>query len=355
VSHIVLEHLVKEFKGGVRGVDDVSLEIAKGEILILVGPSGCGKTTTLRMIAGLEDPTSGRILFSGKDVTHLPPEKRNVGFVFQNYALFPNMTVAQNVAFGLTIRKAPPDLIKKKVDSLLGFMGISNLANRRPNELSGGQQQRVAFARALAIEPEILLLDEPLSALDAKLRDNLRVELARLLDELKLTTVYVTHDQSEAMGLGHRIAVMNQGRVVQCDTPRQIYQNPANAFVASFIGRTNLLRGKVAGEPGSLRVDLGFTQVGLTADPGAREVTVIIRPEDLVLVQPGESPDMEILVTEALFYGQTVRVVGRADDETEIVADLENSATVKRGDRVGLRIRPGKMLVKAMADAPGRN
>jgi putative spermidine/putrescine transport system ATP-binding protein len=239
MTHLTIDRLTKQYAKSVYAVREVSLEIEKGETMVLVGPSGCGKTTTLRMTAGLEIPTSGRVLFGNKDVTDLPPEKRGVGMVFQNYALFANMTVAQNIAFGLEMRGASQERIGSQVTTMMNMMGITELAARKPAQLSGGQQQRVAFARALAIEPEYLLLDEPLTALDAKLRDNLRVELARLLKELSITALYVTHDLTEAMALGDRIAVMNDGQIQQCDTPREIYHNPANAFVAGFIGRTN--------------------------------------------------------------------------------------------------------------------
>ena len=312
MAHLTMDRLTKQYGKSVYAVREVSLAIEKGETMVLVGPSGCGKTTTLRMTAGLEIPTSGRVLFGNKDVTDLPPEKRGVGMVFQNYALFANMTVAQNIAFGLEMRGASPERISSQVTAMMNMMGIAELAARKPGQLSGGQQQRVAFARALAIEPEYLLLDEPLTALDAKLRDNLRVELARLLKELNITALYVTHDLTEAMALGDRIAVMNQGQIQQCDTPREIYHNPANAFVAGFIGRTNCYAGLLESSDGEgLRVNLGFATLPVAFDPGGREVVVIFRPEDLSVAAPEEKAQLVVRITDILFLGPRVRGIGR--------------------------------------------
>jgi putative spermidine/putrescine transport system ATP-binding protein len=348
MAHLTMDRLTKQYAKTVYAVRELSLEIQKGETMVLVGPSGCGKTTTLRMTAGLEVPTSGRVLFGDKDVTDLPPEKRGVGMVFQNYALFANMTVAQNIAFGLEMRGASRDRIRRQVMAMMNMMGITELATRKPTQLSGGQQQRVAFARALAIEPEYLLLDEPLTALDAKLRDNLRVELARLLDELDITALYVTHDLTEAMALGDRIAVMNDGQIQQCDTPRQIYHNPANAFVAGFIGRTNCYRGLLKRVDGDgLAVDLGFTTLPVPCDPGAREVVVIFRPEDLRVAAPGEKPHLVVRITDVLFLGARIRGIGRLSGDEEIVIDLENTASIRSGDSVGFCIRPGKIVVRS--------
>jgi putative spermidine/putrescine transport system ATP-binding protein len=257
------------------------------------------------------------------------------------------MTVAQNIAFGLEMRGASPDRISGQVATMMNMMGITELAARSPAQLSGGQQQRVAFARALAIEPEYLLLDEPLTALDAKLRDSLRVELARLLKELNITALYVTHDLTEAMALGDRIAVMNNGQIQQCDTPREIYHNPANAFVAGFIGRTNCYRGVLESSGGDgLAVNLGFTTLPVACDPGSREVVVIFRPEDLCVAAPDEKPHLIARITDVLFLGPRIRGIGRLAGGEEIVIDLDNAVSIRSGDSVGFCIRPGKIVVR---------
>ena len=243
---ISLANCAKTFADGTRALEPLDLAIDAGETVVFLGPSGCGKTTTLRIIAGLEEPDAGgKVLFDGTDVTHLPIEQRNVGMVFQSYALFPNMTVAGNVGYGLKIRKVPEAEIRARVSEMLAMMQITRLADRRIDQLSGGQRQRVALARAIAVRPRALLLDEPLTALDAKLRDTLRLEIDSLLRSLGITAIYVTHDQAEAMALGDRIVVMEHGRVAQIGKPRDIYQRPATRFVAEFIGTMNRLSGVV--------------------------------------------------------------------------------------------------------------
>ncbi|WP_442601929.1 ABC transporter ATP-binding protein [Paenibacillus sp. KN14-4R] len=239
---VTLERISKQF-GNVSGVNDVNVEIRSGEFFTLLGPSGCGKTTTLRMIAGFYYPSAGRILFGGQDVTNLPPNKRNTGMVFQNYALFPHMTVFENIAFGLQTRKQPKAVIQEKVERALAQVHLTTYGSRRIDQLSGGQQQRVALARALVIQPDLLLLDEPLSNLDAKLREETRLEIKKLQLELGVTTLYVTHDQAEAMSMSDRIMVMQGGVVQQIGTPQEIYNQPVNRFVSSFIGETNLWEG----------------------------------------------------------------------------------------------------------------
>src|SRR5690349_1921503 len=229
-------------------LDDVSLAIEPGEYFCFLGPSGSGKTTLLRLIAGFGTPSQGRILIGGKDVTHLPPWERNLGMVFQSYALWPHMTVAKNVAFGLERRKLPRAEIQRKVQAALERVGLAHLADRRPAQLSGGQQQRVALARTLVIEPAVLLLDEPLSNLDAKLRTEMRVELKRLQRELGITTIYVTHDQEEANAAAGRIAVLDGGKIQQIGSPVDMYDHPANRFVAAFLGTANLIEGKIDGD-----------------------------------------------------------------------------------------------------------
>ncbi|MEO7741334.1 MAG: ABC transporter ATP-binding protein, partial [Usitatibacter sp.] len=237
---IHLQDCAKTFVDGTRALEPLTLDIAAGETVVLLGPSGCGKTTTLRIIAGLESPDpGGRVLFDTEDVTAQPIEQRGVGMVFQSYALFPNMTVAENVAYGLRVRKTAAHLRANRVAEMLALVDLGSFGNRRVDQLSGGQKQRVALARALAIQPRVLLLDEPLTALDAKLREQLRVEIDRLLRQLGITAVYVTHDQAEAMALGDRIVVMEKGRIAQAGTPQEIYHHPATAFVADFIGTMN--------------------------------------------------------------------------------------------------------------------
>lgn len=287
---ISLEHLTKSFikdKTDFRAVDNVHLTINPGELVTFLGPSGCGKTTTLRMIAGFETPSSGRILFDARDVTEIQVNKRDIGFVFQNYALFPHMTVLDNVAYGLRARKQPEAVIKSKVKENLELVGLPNIEGRYPNQLSGGEQQRVALARVLALEPQVLLMDEPLSNLDAKLRIHMRTEIRRLQKKLGLTCLYVTHDQKEALTLADRIVVMNKGKVEQVDTPLELYSNPATLFVADFIGQANVLRSTVL-ESGNGTVDLSLLGQRFTVRtaPGKEyrpqsDAALILRPESI--------------------------------------------------------------------------
>ena len=280
---IQIAHLVKSF-GALRAVDNVSLHIAPGELFFLLGPSGCGKTTLLRAIAGFHQPDSGTIHIDERDITHLPPHQRDTGMVFQSYALWPHMTVAENVAFGLEMRRIPPADIRRRVMDALERVHMADRADSKPNLLSGGQQQRVALARALVIEPQCLLLDEPLSNLDAKLRLEMRVEIRRICKQAGLTAVYVTHDQKEALSIADRLAVLHNGQVEQVGTPAEVYRQPANRFVAGFIGEGNFLEGRVAGiDHGQVRLDtplgsLVATAVGTLPAVGAA-ATVCIRPE----------------------------------------------------------------------------
>ena len=245
-KNLVLEHITKRFDK-IVAVRDMNLEVQQGEFICFLGPSGCGKTTTLRMIAGFEIPTEGIIKYDGKIINDLSPQKRNFGIVFQSYALFPHMTVAENVGFGLKMRKVPKDQIEKRVDELLEMVGLEDQKYKYPPELSGGQQQRVALIRSLATYPEILLLDEPLSALDAKIRVNLRAEIKRVQVELGITMIYVTHDQEEALSISDRVIVMNHGYIEQVDRPIEIYKNPKTKFVADFVGTSNFFEGTLHG------------------------------------------------------------------------------------------------------------
>ncbi len=302
---IRLVDLEKHF-GGVRAVDGVSLEVGAGEFFSLLGPSGCGKTTTLRMIGGFELPTGGKILLRDRDVTMDPPDKRPVNMVFQSYALFPHLDVGENVAFGLRRRKVDKAEITQRVGEALDLVRLGDYARRKPNQLSGGQQQRVALARALVNRPNVLLLDEPLGALDLKLRRQLQIELKRIQTEVGITFVYVTHDQEEALTMSDRIAVMHAGKVEQLGTPEELYERPATRFVADFIGTTNLLRGRV--EPdGSVRLSSG--EVAPCAHdglPAGREVEISIRPESISLVPPEAMGAIRGRVDQAAYLGNIV-------------------------------------------------
>ncbi|HVW20091.1 MAG TPA: ABC transporter ATP-binding protein [Opitutaceae bacterium] len=282
---IRIEHLTKRF-GATVALDGLDLEIAPGELFFLLGPSGCGKTTLLRSLAGFHLPDAGRILFDGEEVSQVPPHKRNTGMMFQSYALWPHLTVAQNVAFGLEERKVPRPEIDRRVGEALDSVQMGAYGARRPNELSGGQQQRVALARALVIRPRCLLLDEPLSNLDARLRLEMREEIRRICHEFKLTTVYVTHDQKEALSIADRMAVLSAGRVLQVGTPRELYRRPASRAVADFIGETNFIPGRVvAAADGRCTVETALGRLeGLPGDPASplasgAAVTASIRPE----------------------------------------------------------------------------
>ncbi len=289
MSNLKLVNIVKKY-GKVVAIDNLSLEVRDGELVTLLGPSGCGKTTTLRTITGFLTPDSGDIYINERRITDIPPEKRGIGLVFQNYALWPHMTVFQNLAFGLQMHRIPRDEIKKRVKQYLEMVGLSGYEDRYPRELSGGQQQRVALARALVLQPDILLLDEPLSNLDALLRERMRFEIARIHKESGVTTVYVTHDQTEAMVISDRIVILNKGRIMQEGKPWDIYERPANKFVASFMGNTSFIEGVVTDirdEYAGIKTDDGLLIYGTGRGVGVGEKAVIaIRPENVKFVSP---------------------------------------------------------------------
>jgi putative spermidine/putrescine transport system ATP-binding protein len=320
MSFLVLQGIQKRFPGGTSAaVEDFNLAAEKGEFVSFLGPSGCGKTTTLRMIAGFELPTAGTITVGGNDITHRPANRRNVGMVFQSYALFPNMSVADNIGFGLRVRKRPKDQIRKRVGELLELINLPDKGGRYPYQLSGGQQQRVALARALAIEPEVLLLDEPLSALDAKIRVALRKEIRSIQRQLGITTVYVTHDQEEAMSLSDRVVVMSEGRVEQIGPPPEIYNFPATPFVASFVGTLNLLPAVVV-DGATARISVADQEIRGSkpvATSGRGRVTVALRPEAVELGEGGGENRLRGTIEDVSFLGSIVRTrVKIADDAT---------------------------------------
>jgi putative spermidine/putrescine transport system ATP-binding protein len=336
-ASVRIEACGKTFADGTRALEPATLDIARGETLVLLGPSGCGKTTMLRIIAGLELPDpGGMVLFDDKDVTSIPIERRNVGMVFQSYALFPNMTVADNIAYGLKIRGVSKEERAARVAELVTLTNITGLENRRIDQLSGGQRQRVALARAVAIRPRILLLDEPLTALDAALRDRLRGELNRLLRELGITTIYVTHDQAEAMELGDRIVVMRKGEIVQIGTPREVYFAPESRFVAEFIGAANIVEGPI--ERGDLVLPGGRQPIG--GDTNQPSTVAMIRPESIIIVDRANAA-LSGTIDSVGFIGDRQRLVVSGACIKPINVDAPNTIKVEVGDRVGLLIPPG--------------
>lgn len=338
---ISLENCAKTFADGTRALEPVNLEIPAGETVVLLGPSGCGKTTTLRLIAGLEQPDAGgRVRFGGDDVTALPIEKRNVGMVFQSYALFPNMTVAENIAYGLRLRREPAVAQRARVAEMLALMRIERLADRSIDQLSGGQRQRVALARALAVRPRALLLDEPLTALDAKLRDVLRFEIDSLLRELGITAIYVTHDQAEAMALGDRIVVMDHGRIAQVGAPREIYQRPASRYVAEFIGTMNRLSGSADGKV--FRCAGGYV-AWPDLPAGAQEI--LFRPEDTRIAADGETATLHGTVSAAFFCGDHTRLFVEVGEARPLVLETPARREYRHGEPIALAIEQHGLMV----------
>ncbi len=367
MAEIELERVTKIFPGGVAAVDDVSLRIADGEFIALVGPSGCGKSTLLRSIAGLEDVTSGQITIDGRDVTDLAPRHRDIAMVFQSYALYPHMSVRQNLGYGLKVRRTPKTEIARRVDEVAALLGLTELLERRPAQLSGGQRQRVAMGRAIAREPKAFLMDEPLSNLDAKLRVGMRASLAQLHQQLGTTTVYVTHDQIEAMTLGQRVAVMRDGRILQVDAPQRLYQEPRDLFVAGFIGSPamNLVEAEIQD------TEVAFGQFRLPLDPvrrpdpsSAKRVVLGLRPEAFedAAFTSRDLPTIEVEVGVLEELGSDAHVFFRVDaqritaehleaadeEDATLVADpgtllnarVDPRTTARVGDRLSLAIDP---------------
>ena len=356
---IQLHSLTKTFGRDIVAVDNIDLAVGEGEFVTLLGPSGCGKTTTLRMIAGFEIPTHGRIYLSGDDVTELPPYQRPVNTVFQDYALFPHMNVSENVGYGLRVGGVPKDEIGPKVVDTLNMVGLIDKANHRPNQLSGGEKQRVALARALVRKPKVLLLDEPLSALDAKLRGAMQVELKHLHQKLGITFLYVTHDQTEAMVMSDRIVVMDRGRIAQLGTPTELYDHPATPYVANFLGSSNMISSQVVEvRPDGVRLRFGVCEIVCLAN-GQRftegeRVTVSIRPEKVAVVDDGDSaPDgfnvIEGVVRDCLFHGNSYRIeVDIGQDEPFIVdvqlrTGADRAAIPESGSAVAIAFDPANV------------
>jgi iron(III) transport system ATP-binding protein len=346
-----------QWYGKVKAVDDVSFELYPGEVLTLLGPSGCGKSTTLRLVAGLEEPAGGEVIVRGRLVASaskhvfVPAEKRNLGLVFQSYAVWPHMTVEQNVAYPLEIRNIPRQRIQQKVREVVAQVGLEDFLKRPATQLSGGQQQRVALARALAYEPDLLLLDEPLSNLDAKLREEMRVQLKALQNRLGTTILYVTHDQAEAMSLSHRVAVMHQGRIQQLGAPAEIYERPANYFVQSFVGRTLAFDGVVRRRDAIAYVQLDaatdMTLEGADLPAEGAQVRIAVRPED-VRLEPRASvqePNTLCMVLEDVIYGgDHLECVLRAG-AVQIVVNAPKDLHVQRGQQLALKLDPAKVKV----------
>ena len=357
-AYLDIERVSKRF-GQTAVLHQLSLEVAEGEFVSLLGPSGCGKTTLLRMVAGLTAPDSGHVSLAGRVMDRLPPHRRNVGVVFQNYALFPHLSVADNIAFGLHARRRPKAEIAGQVRRSLDMIQLSHLADRSVSQLSGGQQQRVAMARALAVNPALILLDEPLSALDRKLRETMQVELRRLLRSLGMTAIFVTHDQEEALTLSDRIAVMNAGRIEQLDTPRTIYARPATPFVLDFVGLSTTLAGTVdRAERGEMMI---HTAVGLIRAPipfalgpvapgrfapGAA-VTVALRPELIAVgaADAGHSNTLTLSVTDRTFLGKTCLLHAAAGDGDRVLVEVPGEADAVSGERVTVSWRIADTLV----------
>lgn len=341
---IELKHITKTYEDGFSAVEDFNLEVKQGEFITFLGPSGCGKTTTLRMIAGFDLPTEGEILLNGKPITDLPPNKRPINTVFQRYALFPHMNIYENIAFGLKQRKMPKETIEKKVKKVLELVDLEGFENRKIDTLSGGQQQRVAIARAVVNEPQILLLDEPLGALDLKMRKEMQLELKEMHRELGITFIYVTHDQEEALTMSDKIVVMSKGKMQQIGTPEDIYNEPVNAFVADFIGESNIFNGIMTGKLKARFCGGEFVCVDDVEE--GTHITAVVRPEDVTLTAP-ERGTIRGLVTSVIFKGMHYEITIESG-KNEIVAQSVHSAAV--GERVGIVVEPDNIHIMLAED-----
>lgn len=360
MTELKITNLVKRFEDSIA-VDNVSLTVAPGKLVALLGPSGCGKTTTLRMIAGLTAPTEGDIQFGNQSVLHLAPEKRNIGMVFQRYVLFPHMSVAQNVGFGLFVRGTPRDLIQKKVAEMLEVVQLGHLEKRFPSQLSGGQQQRVAIARTLVTDPQILLMDEPLSNLDAKLREEMRIFIKDLQQRLKITTIFVTHDQVEAMELADEIGVMFGGKLVQFGRPEEIFKHPRNPKIADFTGAANLITGQISqrrGEESEVRAALGDLLVQQpTSHPDGTEIIVTIRPEHIDLLEVGTLDPSKTrnafrgVIQQMVYFGGAVSY--QVQVGPSIFKVMERSTRLfTTGQEVIVRLNPGALWIFPESNLP---
>lgn len=356
---VALENLRKSY-GQTVAVDGVTLEAPKGGLTFLLGPSGCGKTTILRMIAGFLEPTGGTIRFGDRNVTQLPAEKRDCGMVFQSYALWPHMTVAQNVAFGLEVRKTPADESKRRVMEALEMVRMTQYAQRRPNQLSGGQQQRVALARAIVYRPDVLLLDEPLSNLDAKLRLEMRGEIRRIVDEMKVTAIYVTHDQKESLSLADKMVVLRDGRIEQMGGPRELYERPNNRFVAEFLGETNFLSVSIGGastggarfvetSAGVLESTTAHDYAANPAHQTGVKLVASIRPESFrmhpVTETPSSRPSLRGVVTDSVYLGEVAQHLVDCQGNAIKVFELNPRHVSRRGEQVGLSVDPEQVVI----------
>lgn len=342
---IELRHISKVYSdNGFKAVDDFNLEVKRGEFVTFLGPSGCGKTTTLRMIAGFEMPTSGEILLNGEDISQLPANKRPINTVFQRYALFPHMNIYDNIAFGLKLKKLPKEEIRKKVKRVLDIVDLEGFENRKISTLSGGQQQRIAIARALVNEPEILMLDEPLGALDLKMRQEMQLELKHMHDELGITFIYVTHDQEEALTMSDKIVVLSEGRIQQIGTPEDIYNEPQNAFVADFIGESNIFKGIMTGH---MKVRFcGGEFIGMDDVAEGTLVDVVVRPEDVIITKP-EDGIIEGEVVSVIFKGMHYEVTVESG-KYEMVIRTTKCYSV--GERIGMKLEPDGIHIMLAED-----
>lgn len=341
---IELKHISRKFEDGFVAVDDFNLEIKRGEFVTFLGPSGCGKTTTLRMIAGFDHPTDGQILLNGKSIKELPPNKRPINTVFQRYALFPHMNIFDNIAFGLRQKKTPKDQIVKKVKKVLELVDLEGFENRKVSTLSGGQQQRVAIARAVVNEPQILLLDEPLGALDLKMRKEMQIELKQMHKELGITFIYVTHDQEEALTMSDKIVVMSEGKIQQIGTPEDIYNEPKNAFVADFIGESNLFNGIMTGKLKARFCGGEFDCVDDVEE--GTHITAVVRPEDVLITRP-EDGTIRGVVSSVIFKGMHYEITVDSGKYEMVIRSVD---PVKVGDSVGMCVEPEDIHIMIAED-----